>query len=186
MKLPAHAVGVFLKNFQRGLQRGALMNHGVEVHLSSQLELLAENFHLPFFPRRILRLVAAIAAGQSKVVDAGFANGHHFGVRAEFAQFGAHVIRCFGEVVGMPPHHGIQRRVHLGESNGALAAFEIGADGDDARYARRRRALDQPGDVLHEIGKSQMRVGIVKSFHVACGGRIVPRKPAGGNPALCT
>ena len=65
----------------------------------------------------------------------------------------------------MPPNHGKHRSMRLGQSHGALAAFKVGANRDDARYAGCLRAFDQAWNFRGKIRECEMRVCVVERFH---------------------
>ena len=46
-----------------------------------------------FVPILVIRRATAIAAGQPKMIDAGFADGNNLGVTAQFAQRRRHIVR---------------------------------------------------------------------------------------------
>jgi hypothetical protein len=58
------------------------MDDNVQVLFHSQFQLLAEDFYLPRFPSLVIDGTATVSAGQSKMIDARFADGNNLGVAA--------------------------------------------------------------------------------------------------------
>src|SRR5882724_8181387 len=99
------------------------------------------------------------------VVQAGLADGDDLGVFDEFAERGAQIIGRFGGVGGVPADGGEDGGELIGELDGAGAAFEVGADGDDFFDAGGLGAFDDLREIGGVIRIIQVGVGVVKDRH---------------------
>src|SRR4051794_23661906 len=74
-------------------------------------------------------------AGESRVIKAGLTDGDDFFVRGEFVEFVGNFGGGGGDIRRMPSDGGEDIRELLRDFDCAAAAFQSGADGNDARDA---------------------------------------------------
>ena len=99
------------------------------------------------------------------MVQTGFADGHHPGMRGQFAQMRSEVVRRFEGVVRMPADYGVDVRMFLAESDGQFAAGEVGPDANHSRNPGGAGSGQDLRKVRSKIAVIQMRVGVVKDRH---------------------
>ena len=101
-----------------------------------------------------------ISAREAIVVEAGFADGDHARGAGQRAQGNESPGFSFGGGAGVNANGGVNGGVRLGKRHCAAAAFERGADGDDARHTRLRGPLDEGVDFSLKFGKIEMGMGV--------------------------
>ena len=94
------------------------------------------------------------------VVEPGFAKGDDARVLREDPQFIDEVVLRLGSRIGMHADHRVDLGIFLRERHGPAAAFDAGADGDDAGHARRLGPRQHGVEIRGEIGEVEMRVGV--------------------------
>ena len=96
-----------------------------------------------------------------------FPNRHNFRVFTERPQIRPHIIRSRLQIVGMPSHHRVYLLMYLSQSYCFATTDQVCANGNHPRNAGGLRALQESGNFIRKIRKSQVRVCIVKRFHSA-------------------
>lgn len=147
---------------------GALVDDAVQTPFGGHVELLAEE--LPLFVHQPFDFGFGHAV-ETVAVQAGFADGDGLGVAGEFVEGGGDVVGFFGDVVGVDTDDGEDGVEAFGEGEGAAAAGEGGADGEDTGDSGFLGALDDGLQVWLELGEVEVRVGVVEFGH-AHGGRV--------------
>ncbi len=129
---PRDFAGEWLELRERVVESVALVDDAIQSGFDGDFELLLENVGLLLLVTRVV--VGGefrFLAGQTVIVQADFADGDDFGMLAHFAQGRAEVGRRFHGVGRMPADGGVNRREFFGEADGAFAAVQAGADGND-------------------------------------------------------
>jgi len=145
------------------VESGALVDDAIEAELSGDLELLLEESSL-FGDELVVEIGGLLRGrgGETIAINTGFTDGDDFGVSGERGEIIADVIGGFGGVVWMPTDGGEDFWILLGDGDATTAAFEVGADGDDSSNASLFGAIEKLGEIVLELGKVQVRVGIVE------------------------
>ena len=94
------------------------------------------------------------------VIEASLADGHHFGMRRQRPQFIPDVIGSGIGVRRMPPGDGIDEIVLLSQGDGPAAAWQVGADGEDARHPHRPGAFQNAREIPRKVGEVEVGMGI--------------------------
>ncbi len=162
MKNAAEFISVRSHNFERVVPRVALMNDNIESELDREIELLFKETRLFRFVRAVVNLrfdfffclalqgareylhlfpFRCFNARQTMIIETGFTDGDDAWILRQFAQGRCHIFFGFPGISGMNADHGVNVGILFGDLDRAAAAFDGGADGDDARYAGRGGAL---------------------------------------------
>jgi hypothetical protein len=110
MKHPADLAGERPELRERVVKGVALMDDTVQSGFDGNFELLPEYFRLLLFVTRVVSGVAGFFAGQMVVIQAGFTDGHDFGMFYQFTQGGADVVRRLVGVGRVPANGGEDAR----------------------------------------------------------------------------
>ncbi len=163
MEHPFGAVEPWGERGEGFFESGALVDDAIEAELGGDLELLLEELSL-FGDESVVEIGWLLGGrgGETVAIDPRFADRDDFGVAGEGGQIVADVVRGFGGVVWMPADDGEDFGILFGNGDASATAFEVGADGDDSGDASLFGAIEKLGEIVLELGKVQVRVGIVE------------------------
>ena len=100
------------------------------------------------------------------VVQAGFAQSDYLGGGGKGGQLFKMVVGYVGGIVWAKTHGGEKLRVTAGELDGGGGIFEALAYGEQAGQASAAGAVENGRDILAQLGKGEMAVGISEARYM--------------------